>query len=204
VRFSGKVEPPTEQKGAGGPFLRIVDAPSLNWGTDDFTLLVVAGYDNPLDGTRHGSFGAFYSKWGGDRPPSEPAGPEVLFTGNWPVPPMTAISAIHIGFGGPRPGVNSARQGVNDGAVRLYGARRAGDVLEVRINGAVDATTRGVDDVDVDNPGANVGIGSMSGDRGIRALRGDILLLVAIRGAFPADDLRRLEDSIKARFQLSP
>ena len=194
VHFTGKKDP-TSKGGNGGPFLRIKDSASLNWGTDDWLIEVVVAYDNPLDGTHNGVLGAFYGKWGN--------GVEILFCGNWPVTEKTEQAALHIGFGEFGVGMQSKRLGLNDGMVRVYGARRNKGVLELRINGQLDRTAANATK-NLDMPGVDVGIGSFSGKSATRSLRGDINLMVAVKGATDDATVSALERYLMARYKAAP
>lgn len=196
VRFSGKPDP-TNAGGDGGPYLQILDAASLRWGTGDWSLFVVGSYHNPLDGTHNGALGAFFGRYDV---------PEIFFCGNWTLTETTEQSAIHIGLGEGNAGLESTRKQLNDGVVRLYVGRKAGDTLELRINGTSDSHVSGPDvqNANVSTNAKNIGIGSFDGDSPIRALDGDIEALVAVRGALDDAQLKALESYLMKTYNVAP
>ena len=195
VRFSGKVDP-KNGGGDGGPFLTITDTDSLHWGTGDWSIFVVGSYHNPLDGTHNGALGAFFGRYDV---------PEILFCGNWTLTETTEQSALHLGLGEGNAGLESTRKSLNDGVVRLYVGRKANDTLELRINGVVDSHVSGPDvkNANVSNNKKDVGIGSFDGNTPIRALAGDIVALVAVRGTITDAQLKEVETYLMTQYHVT-
>jgi len=190
VHFTGKVNP-QDHSGDGGPFLSVKDAADFNFGTDDWAIAVVAGYDNPLDGTHNGALGAFFGK---------EATPEIFFCGNWTFTETTERANLHVGFGESLPGLESTRKDLNDGNVRVYLARRTQDKFELRVNGQSSGQGGGLSGTSLSSPGVDIGIGSFSGHSATRSLRGDVLAMWVLRGALSMTQLDELEGYLAARY----
>ena len=192
--FSGKANPKSTD-GSGGPYLRVKDSDSLHWGTGDFAILVVVAYDNALDGTHNGGFGAFFGKFGT---------PELLFTGNWTWSETQERSKLHLGFGERAPGFETKQEGFNDGKLRLVAAVRAGDRANVRVNAVDLGGVNGVGHQDVSAPHVDAAIGSLSGTQALRCLRGQIAAVVALAGPKTNADLSRVETYLMSKYPLAP
>jgi len=209
VHFSGKTD---FKEGKGGPFLRVMDNPSVQFGTADWLITLVVAYTNPMDKSHNGVLGAFFGKHASQ-------GGEILFTGNWPLrekPDVVDQPCVHLGFGEGRPGIETKRgsaemiptEPLNDGKVRIISARRFGDRVEVGINGKSDtAKTSGGANSNLSFPGANIGIGSFDAKSDVdalRSLKGDIYFLVVHKGSISDDTLDELESALAVRFHAAP
>ncbi len=192
--FSGKANPKSTD-GSGGPYLRIKDSDSLHWGTGDFAILVVVAYDNALDGTHNGGYGAFFGK---------PGTPGLMFTGNWTRSETEEISQLHLGLGAGAPGLDTKQQGFNDGKLRLLAAVRAGDRATVRANAVELGGVNGVGHQDLSAPQVDAAIGSFSGTQALRCLRGQIAAVVALAGPQTNADLPRVETYLMSKYPLAP
>ena len=202
VELSGKI-PATVANGGGtgGPWLKVKDAASLNWGVDDFTIAVVAAYHNPTDGSHLGAIGCFFGKWG------KSAGQgQIMFAGNWPHAehPNVEYSDLYFGFGeGVASIVTSKSTGFNDDQVRLYVAQRTSTGTVVRVSGKVIDTLASTSVTNVDSVGADVGIGNFGGDESARNLQGDVFAVIALHGTTSADDLSRLESYLMTTYPVT-
>ena len=202
LHFSGKSPAtPANSGGTGGPYLQIKDAPSLNWGTDDFLLAVVAAYRNPIDDSHLGVIGAFFGKWGMDAGQGQ-----IMFAGNWPHAehPNVEYSDLYFGFGEGVRSIVTSQTGFNDDQVRLYVAQRTSTGTVVRVSGKVMQTLPSDTVTNVSSVGADVGIGNFGGDVSARALDGDVFAVVAVHGMTSADDLAKLESYLMTSYPVTP
>jgi hypothetical protein len=172
--------------------LSIVDAASLRWGTGDFVVEVVASFTNATnvgDG-----YGLLFAKQTAPYPFSGPA-----LWANYAFPSSTTAFVAQLEFG---VAVSTQATGLNDGAARVYGARRAGTTLETRLTGILSNAST-VASVDVSAPGQFLFIGGQSTSNGvIQALQGDVAEIVAVGGSVGSADLAKLEGYLKAKYGL--
>jgi hypothetical protein len=172
--------------------LAIPDAESLRWGTGDFTIELVGSFTNATnvgDG-----YGLLFAKQNTDYPYPGPA----MFA-NYPVPlhSTTYVAQLNVAAAVP-----TSTAGFNDGKARLYGARREGTTLEVRVNGAISGSAS-VAAVDISAPGQFVFVGGQQTSSGvIQALQGDVAEIVAIGGTTSASDRAKLEAYLKTKYGL--
>jgi hypothetical protein len=172
--------------------LGIADAPSLRWGTGDYTLEIVASYTNATNAGD--GYGLMYSKQEAPYPYSG-----VSLWANYPFPSLNTACAAQLQVGAD---VATAVTGLNDGVARLYAARRVGTVLDVRLNGA-SSRSSSVASVNVNAPGQFAFIGGQQTGGGvIQALKGDIAEIVAVGGTLSASDLAKLETYLMSKYGL--
>lgn len=189
----------------GHALMTIADSPTLQWGTDDYTIEVVASYVNDA---RPGaaSRACLYEKTSTVDPFYG-----VSFTGNAPLfggaaqPLVSAISSsIAAGSGvNPRTNVAGKTMGVNNGAFHLFGTRRtAVRTLEVRLDGALDGIISNVEPANVSAAGQPVHIGGVPGPAGgaTDLLTGRIAEIIAIHGPITDTELARLEAYLKGKY----
>jgi hypothetical protein len=172
VRFDGNVT-----------FLSIADSPTLQWGTADYVILVVARFGVTLG-----------------------VGNQALFVKSINSPPYPGAilyvngAALTVPVEGEALAQNSTdvytasdRTGLND-APHLFGSRRSGGMLEVRVDGAPSGVAVG-SSLDVSAPAMPVSIGQQGYNEkpGFQALQGDIAEEVAVEGALSDADLNTLE-----------
>jgi hypothetical protein len=173
--------------------LQVTDSASLQWATDDFALLVVGGYKNAT--TSGLGYGMFIGK---QEIPYPYAGPALW--GNYTAPSLNTVVSLQTDSSGSKYTISNAAQ--NDGVIRLYTARRAGDKLEVRINGIMQGTATTTAN-NVSAAGRPLFIGGQPGTTTVtQALDGDIAEIVAVRGALSAAELTQLESYLKAKYAL--
>lgn len=176
-----------------GQFLTIDDAPTLQWGTDDFTLAVVARYDNETGSTGSASrFGMFFFK--------QTATAGLAFQANSPGQVVTSGVAIELDPD-PTERLVSTGTGYNDLQGHLFVARRVGTSLQLRHNGVADGA-KTVPVVDVSAVGQAVHLGATLERIDSTRLNGDLAELVAIKGPLGDVELLALEAYLKAKYAL--
>jgi hypothetical protein len=173
--------------------LQVTDSTTLQWGTDDFAILVVAGYKNST--TTDLGYGMFVAKQETAYPYAGPA----LWGNYTTAAPFDTVIGLQADSGGTQYAISTAAQ--NDGVIRIYTGRRVGNSLEVRVNGAVQGTTNATS-VNVSASGRPLLIGGRGTVMESQALDGDIAEIVAVRGALGNDDLTKLEAYLKAKYGL--
>ncbi len=180
VRFDGKQD-----------LLSIADAPSLEWGTADYTILVVAVFSSSLGNTNQ----MLFEKTTADPPWN---GAQLYVNSDKPAPNTTVSSQVsEFAF------VTSARNGL-DGAPHLFGGRRMGTTIEVRVDGLSEGTATVTPIVDISDPGRAVMIGQNGWDHtpGFQAVEGDIAEIVAVQGSLSDGDLQTLECHLLLKYGL--
>ncbi len=174
VRFDGSTS-----------YLVIADASTLQFGTGDFYIGVVASYANPTS-----VYSTFYGKFEAVSP-QRGAG---LF-GNHAA---TSTSKLYVWLD-KTSGYVTPSSGYNDGKARLYAVRRAGTDLELRVGGAVmfKATPPAID---VSASGQNVWVGGRGTDA--QFLDGMIAEVVVLAGVTSDADVTLIEDYLTAKYGL--
>jgi serine/threonine-protein kinase len=186
----------------GGAYLRVDDVATLHLGKHDFTVGLVARHDRPVGGgglsTSYGittGYGCLYAK---SLLPSPYVG--VAIFANWPRPRPTSRVSVQTQY---EHHAVSTSEGLNDGRVHLYEARRVDTTLEIRIDGVVEARTEGADD-DVSAEGVPIYLGAHVTDSGVvQQLRGDIAEVYVLRGGVTDARLREIEDALLARYGIA-
>jgi hypothetical protein len=175
-------------------YLSITDSASLQWGTGNWTVVVVARYSNAPGFTPAGS-ATFWSKTDSGIPRHG-----VQFQGNTTSAVLdTAVSRLNTN-------VLDGTNPFNDSVWRVYSARRVVDTLQIRVNGNVEATspaTASIAAENVDQVGQPVYIGgtNVSGTP-YGLMIGDIAEMVAVKGALSDVNLGKLEAYLKTRYAL--
>lgn len=173
-----------------GEALNIADNASLEWGTGDFIIALVASYRNP------GSDALIFSKQDTNPPYTGPA-----LYGNASITSETAF-IVQVQYGSAY-SARSSTTGLNDGRTRLYCGRRTGGTnLEVRLNSVVVGTQTTDTAVDVSTVGSPVGIGRINNGSTDQQLDGDVAEVVAISGEVSDEDLSCLESYLMKRYAL--
>ena len=173
--------------------LQVTDSATLQWATDDFALLVVAGYKNAT--TSGLGYGMFVAK---QETPYPYAGPALW--GNYTAPSLNTVIGLQADSSGTQYAISTAAK--NDGVIRLYTGRRVGTSLEVRVNGTVQGTATATS-VNVSAPGRPLFIGGVPGTTTVsQALDGDIAEIVAVHGALSDAELTQLEAYLKTKYGL--
>jgi hypothetical protein len=172
VRFDGSMT-----------FLLIADSPTLQWGTADYVILVVARFGVTLGSTNQALFEKVIL--------SQPyPGPVLFVNGSAPTVPVEG-KAMAMNSGDVYTASNQTD--LND-APHLFGTRRSGGMLEVRVDGAPSGVAVG-SSLDVSAPGMPVSIGQEGyvSQQGLEALNGDIAEEIAVEGALSDSALHTLE-----------
>jgi hypothetical protein len=172
--------------------LQVTDSATLQWGTDDFALLVVGGYKNVT--TNGLGYGMFVAK---QETPYPYAGPALW--GNYTAPSLNTVIGMQADSSGSQYAISTNAK--NDGVIRLYTGRRVGTSLEVRVNGTVQGTATATS-VNVSAPGRPLFIGGVPGTPVNQALDGDVAEIVAVHGALSNAELTELEAYLKAKYGL--
>jgi len=169
-----------------GSELDIADNMSLQWGTGDFLIEVVARFNNiPNNGLATG-YGIFYGKVGMN---------SGIFLSANDVYKMVA----GVGAGIDQNNLWSAQSAYNDNTPRSYGARRAGSTLEIRVQSVVATSVMQNGNVDVSASGTNAIIGQFMAQA---HLNGDIAEMIAVKGSISMTDLSTLESYFKSKYNL--
>jgi hypothetical protein len=174
------------------PLLAIKDAPTLRWGADDYLLEVVAKFTNNPQSNGDG-MPCLFAKG--------VQGAGVALFGN-------REGSTGSGSGGPgATGRNASTVtsrvvrstgALNDGKPHVIALRRQGNTLDLRVDGAVAATTNNVDTLNVDTQSA-VQIGALFGGTAFR-LDGEIAEVIAVVGEGSTSHLDQLETYLRAKY----
>jgi len=178
--------------------LHVAEAPSLQWGTGDFTIEMVVSYTNQTTGSIGSPYGLFLSKQNQTGPNYTGFG----FWGNYQLPTIDSVLALQLQATNGQD-VRSTMNGLNNGVPRVFGARRFGGTnIQVRINGAL-AGEKVINAVNVDTSGTFLFIGGQEKPTGvIQMLKGDIAELVAVGGPVTTSQLADLESYLKTKYGL--
>ena len=160
----------------------IADASSLQWGTGDFVIAIVARFDN---NAQNGEFGNFFLK-------ADNTSGVVFFAND--------VFQNDDGLTGAIDGNNSVdvTNSYSDNTARLYAFRRTGSTLELRVNGSQVGSSSQMGNVDVSAANNPVYIGDYQQQT---PLDGDIAELVAVKG-ISSQDLQSLEAFLKSKYNL--
>ncbi len=161
--------------------LEIADVASMQFGTGDFLIEMVAAYSNPITDAGY-TYGELWFK----QTNADPF-PGIVLAGN---DQTSLTSRIGIGLDSTTY-VTTTTSNYNDGKARLIAARRVGQTLEIRINGVVAATLTNAGVArDVSAVGRMVALG---GQIGLTALVGSYAEVIAVKGPTSVADLTALE-----------
>jgi hypothetical protein len=180
----------------GGPvtFLRSYDNPSLQWGRDDFLVLVV----ERATAATTAANAMLYQKTG-DAPYD---GASLYLNANKPLTTKLAAGQVS---GGTYVVSSAPPATFVDGNVHLLGVHRSGPSLEVRVDGTVSSSlvNARVGSTDVSAPGfdAIIGHNGYNPRPEFQQLHGDIAEMVAIRGPLSASELAGLEQYLVSRYR---
>jgi hypothetical protein len=177
-------------------YVTITDATTLQWGTGDYYVAVVAKFDNNPDGGITTGIGALYTKLG--------SGSGALFFAN----DYNYALSIDGGTTDVTAGLSSLEDpstevqyaaSYNDGSPRLYAVMRASGTETLRVNASQVASS--TSSVDVTESGFNVEIGLMS-SLPAAALDGDIAEVIAVKGTLSSTDLTNVESYLTTKYGL--
>ncbi len=175
-------------------FLLVPDSGALQFGTADFTVMLVVSWSNVPNARDHNAgYGALFVK----------VSPVSPFPG-----PALFANDIYLQDGSVRAQVdansstNSDVTTLNDGKFHVVGMRRSRGVLSVRADGMSSSINVNAS-FDVSVPGSGVYIGARDPrDHANQSLLGDIAEVVAIAGVVTEDQLGRLEAYFKSKYAL--
>jgi hypothetical protein len=172
-----------------GLHLRIPDSPSLRWGRDAFTVLVVATSTNVQKAP-----GLLFRKRG---PGTSADGLQLFAEGRGDGRLLAMLRPDVVSY-------ETLAAGLTSGAPFVFGVRRtAGPAasLELRVNGHRDGRVTGADvDVDVSAAGADAFLGAGADETPTCCqLVGGIAEVIAVHGELSDHDLARLEGYLTAR-----
>jgi hypothetical protein len=180
--------------GFQGNDLLIADSPTLEWGTGDFLVEVVARYTNDPSSATHDAFGALYVAIFG--PPDMAQSGFGLYANVFQEPGDLATSSAIEGYVWGQPVAVSAGTGYNDGTAHVFAVRRASATLSVRIDGK-EVGSQTIAPTDLGGTGAHLGgVQNATAQR----LEGDISEVVAVSGSIGPLDLAGIEAYLKHRY----
>ncbi len=166
----------------GGQDLEIADSASLQLGTGDFFIAVVARWTNVS------GFAQLYGK----KEPLNPYNGAGMW-GNYPTNGLVG-GETQTGLS-----VASTTSSLNDNVARQYAVRRSGSTLSLRVNGKTEGTTANATS-DCSAVGTKAYIGQNGGSQ--YPLDGDIAELVVIKGSISGTDLTALETYLANKYKL--
>ena len=177
----------------GTSYLVIQDDASLQFGTGDFLIAVVARHATPVN--IGWGYGLFYIKYELALPFT---GPALLANTEERTTQIAAQIAYH------QASIETAQSGLNDGQPRVLVMRRRASPglgsLELRVNGATSAINTGsAYTADVSAPGRPVFI---AGTPDMQNIMGDIAEVVAVKGAIPDAEVTALEGYLETKYGL--
>lgn len=183
-----------------GDVLSIADAVSLQWGTGDFYVVVVARFDNvtATDGPA-----AFFDKsFGGTN-----GGKTVLLLGGVPGAFNNGVTSDGlIANTRVQPGdYVTTTTAYNNGTPHAFAMQRVGVELALRVDG-LSVASGASSGVDISNIGGGLGGGSVligaDYNAGGLRLNGDIAEVLAVKGVLNGTDRTALEGYLKAKYGL--
>ena len=185
-----------------GNMLEVTDSATLQWGTGDFYVAVVARFDNAFTDGGNGetATGLLFGKL---PPPFTMGGmaPALLLSANV-IGNVAPSEEIGLGF----ETMSTAGDYVvtttpyNDGTVHLFAVQRAGLGLDLRVDG-VSVGTSTSDNPDVSAVGTNVQLGAYDSGIGLR-LDGDIAEVLAVSGTLSPQSRTLLEGYELSKYAL--
>jgi hypothetical protein len=184
--------------------LQVTDSSSLQWGTDDFTVEVVASFTNST--TVGQGYGLIFSKQLDTTSPFP--GPSLW--ANYPITgdggtTIVPILGVQLQGGAGFFATSPVATALNDGNPRLLGGRRVGGTnIEARINGAQVGTAVSPSAIDISATGFPLFMGAQitTSNAVVQALKGDIAEVVAVHGAITTADLMQLESYLRTKYGL--
>ncbi len=172
-------------------YVKVADATSLQFGTGDYYIAVVAKFDNSVSSQSPAtSLGTFYAKLG--------QGSGLLFFGNDYDEAQQTVAAGLCNLEDPSTQVNYAAS-YNDGAARLYAVERASATETLRVNGTQVASASS--SVDVSESGQEIDIGYMAASA-VAPLDGDIAEMIVVKGTLSSSDLSNIESYLTSKYGL--
>jgi len=188
---------PTTQNGAS-QYFDIADSASLEFGTGDFAIFMVAEYDNPTANSPN-TQATFYTKVAGN---TVPTGPQLY--GNAAGTTPNSIVAVVRARIDANDAIDSTAANYNDGKFHRIGIRRVGSTLQVWTDGTSTTITPDAGgNVDVSAAGTDATIGATitNGFPGQR-LSGGIAEVVGVSGTLSDGDTANLDGYFKTKYAL--
>jgi hypothetical protein len=176
-----------------GDALSISDAPSLQWGTGDFYVVVVGDFDNTFaDGDETGT-GLLFAKLD--------SAPGPVLTANI-LGEITQTNQVGLGC------LTSATAGdwvitntpYNTGTPHAFAMQRTGAVLDLRVDGVSLGTSVSTDE-DVSSAGTPVQIGAGTTGQ-LARLDGDIAEILAVEGTLSVSNRTAIESYLTTKYGL--
>ncbi len=163
---------------------------SLQWGTGDFYIVTVAEYDNKSsDGASKGTAGMVIRF-----PFNGQTGVELI--GNIPnIQQQTASDGLvtYVANGA----LAFTSNAYNTNKPHIFVSKRAGTVLDLRVDGA--SVGNGMSNQNVDNAGTPLTLGA-AGDASIFRMNGDIAEVLIVKGMLTANDQSGIEGYLKQKY----
>ena len=180
--------------GFQGNDLLINDSPTLEWGTTDFLVEVVARYSNDPTSVSHDAFGALYISIYG--PPNTATAGLGLYGNVFKEPNDLATSSAIEAYIWGQPAAISSGAGYNNDLPHVFAIQRVGTTLSVRIDAAA-VGSQTIASADTGKTGGRLG-----GCENAQAqrLEGDISEVIAVKGTIAPSDLTGIEGYLKARY----
>jgi hypothetical protein len=177
-----------------GNDLNIAASATMDWGTSDYLVEVVARYTNDPTSVHGDAFGAiFISIYG---PPNNATSGIGLYGNVFKEPNDLATSSAIEAFINGQPAATSSGTGYNNDMPHVFAMQRAGTTLSVRIDG-VSVGSSTVTSTNIgDNGGRMGGCENASAQR----LEGDIAEVIAVQGTIAPSDLTNIEAYLQARY----
>jgi len=177
----------------GTNYLVLEDDASLQFGTGDFLVAVVARHTTPIH--VDWGYGLFYIKFDLALPY---AGPALVANTEEGTTQIAAQITYHQAI------IETAQSGLNDGRPGVLVMRRRASPslasLEIRLNGATSAVSTGSPyAIDVSAPGRPVFLG---GTPNLQDIVGDIAEVIAVKGATPDAEVTALEGYLGTKYGL--
>jgi hypothetical protein len=175
---------------------------SLDWGTGDFFVVMVADFDNnPAAPSTSLSVGTLFAKTGS----GSAGGPQgVSFYANVPAgndptnmaPPAPGLDFVTSNLAG---GFATTSTSYDNSVGHVFAVRRRGLALDVLVDGAsvANATSLGAANVTTAQSALTIGA---QGDSNIARLDGDIAEIVAVKGALAPGDEAAIDAYLKNKY----
>ncbi|CAN5448711.1 hypothetical protein BH09MYX1_BH09MYX1_56610 [soil metagenome] len=181
---------------SNGQMVVIPDSVSMQWGTGDFFVVLVARYDNAVtDGNSRG-VGVLFSKVA---QANTFAGPALY--GN--IPSLTVSNpTVGLDFSTQVTAGNYvvSANAYNNGNPHAFAIQRVGTKLDLRVDSASIATSTGTG-VDVSTVGTPTRIGADADATNFR-LNGDVAEVIAVKGALSSNDQNGIQSYLKSKYAL--
>jgi hypothetical protein len=187
----------------GKSYFTIADAPTLQWGNDDYVVEVVAAYTNAPARSFTGQ-ACFYEKIGNGAEGVSLTGNGIREDNNT----SPVIAAVSSAVALPDLGLTNITGdtlGVNDGTFHVFGTRRTMlHHLEVRLDGRVDGASDIIQPRDISAIGQPLYVGAIphTPESLLDPVSGRIAEVIGVHGTVTDAELRRLEGYLRSKYGL--